>query len=237
MGSLLTWGGFHAFVREDTGKGPLIHDSDEPYYPLDEIEVIKMFRNGELDLPLESEIQDRSKADWLGKTLVILQTGWFVTQCIARFITHLRLSGLEVVTLAYTTVNVAIYIAWWNKPRDVDRPIRVYIPRETAEARRAEALNQAKSIRRWADFSHRSSSEGKSSSEDVYELYGYIFDSIFPGSSRKGKENFAAYTSVPTFHSGISFSRETHTFHHCNGDIRSDIRSHSFYRLVLSISI
>ncbi|PVF91967.1 hypothetical protein CPB86DRAFT_253713 [Serendipita vermifera] len=56
-GFFVNMGGFHAFVREDTGKGPLIHDSDEPYYPLDEIEVIKMFRNGELDLPLESEIQ------------------------------------------------------------------------------------------------------------------------------------------------------------------------------------
>jgi hypothetical protein len=30
------------------------------------------------------------------------------------------------VTLAYAAINVGMFIAWWNKPRNVDRPIRVF---------------------------------------------------------------------------------------------------------------
>ena len=47
-------------------------------------------------------------------------------QCIARAIKHLPVTHLEIVTLAYAAMNFVIYIFWWNKPLNVDRPVRVF---------------------------------------------------------------------------------------------------------------
>jgi hypothetical protein len=74
----------------------------------------------------EGDIKDRGKSDRIAKAIVILQTSWFVVQCIARGIQHLPLTELEIVTLAYAMMNSFIYFFWWDKPRDVGCPIRVY---------------------------------------------------------------------------------------------------------------
>jgi hypothetical protein len=74
----------------------------------------------------EKEIKDRGKSDGISKFIVLFQTLWFILQCIARGIKHLPLTELEIVTLAYSMMNLFIYIYWWDKPRDVGCPIRVY---------------------------------------------------------------------------------------------------------------
>jgi hypothetical protein len=74
----------------------------------------------------EGDVKDRGKSDGIAKAIVILQTSWFVVQCIARGFKHLPLTELEIVTLAYAMMNSFIYIFWWDKPRDVGCPIRVY---------------------------------------------------------------------------------------------------------------
>ena len=74
----------------------------------------------------EKEIKDRGKSDGISKFIVLLQISWFVIQCIARGIEHLPLTQLEIVTLAYAMMNFFVYIFWWDKPRDVGYPIRVY---------------------------------------------------------------------------------------------------------------
>ncbi|KIM22218.1 hypothetical protein M408DRAFT_28856 [Serendipita vermifera MAFF 305830] len=76
--------------------------------------------------PTEAEIKDRGKSDDLAKFIVLVQTLWFVLQCIARGTHSLPLTELEVVTLAYTTLNFFIYMFWWDKPRNVECPVRVY---------------------------------------------------------------------------------------------------------------
>ncbi|KIM20965.1 hypothetical protein M408DRAFT_305886 [Serendipita vermifera MAFF 305830] len=76
--------------------------------------------------PTETELKDRGKSDVLTKFIVLVQTMWFVIQCIVRGTQHLPLTELEVVTLAYTMLNFFIYIFWWDKPRNVECPIRVY---------------------------------------------------------------------------------------------------------------
>jgi hypothetical protein len=72
------------------------------------------------------EIQDKSKGDAISKGLVLLQTGWFVTQCIARGAQRLPITELEVVTVAFAGLNLVIYWLWWDKPLNVRRAIRVY---------------------------------------------------------------------------------------------------------------
>ena len=77
-------------------------------------------------VPTKEEIEDKGKIDWLAKSLVLLQMSWFVMQCIARAIEHIPITHLEIVTLAYAAMNFVIYIFWWNKPLNINRPVRVF---------------------------------------------------------------------------------------------------------------
>ena len=90
-------------------------------------ELQSLTRKGEIDFPdiTEREIQDRSKGDALSKGLVVIQTSWFILQCIARRIEHLPITELELVTLAFAALNFITYALWWNKPLDVQCPVRV----------------------------------------------------------------------------------------------------------------
>ena len=121
-------GGFHLFKRsseENSGTQAISQENDDPLHPLlasdlthDDIYSFAM--------PTEAEIKDKGKSDWLAKSLVLLQTSWFVMQCIARGIKHLPVTHLEIVTLAYAAMNFVIYVFWWNKPLNVNRPVRVF---------------------------------------------------------------------------------------------------------------
>ena len=54
-------------------------------------------------------------------------------QCIARAVEHLPVTHLEIVTLAYAAMNFVIYVFWWNKPVNVNRPVRVFRKSEPME--------------------------------------------------------------------------------------------------------
>ncbi|KIM26216.1 hypothetical protein M408DRAFT_73118, partial [Serendipita vermifera MAFF 305830] len=60
------------------------------------------------------------------KIIVMVQTLWFIVQCITRGTQQLPITELEVVTLAYAMLNFFIYGIWWDKPQNVECPIRVY---------------------------------------------------------------------------------------------------------------
>ncbi|KAF8642785.1 hypothetical protein AX16_009418 [Volvariella volvacea WC 439] len=71
----------------------------------------------------EKEIQDHGKGDLLAKAVVVIQTTWFVAQCIARHVQGLVLTEIELITLAFATLNVITYGLWWNKPLNIGYPI------------------------------------------------------------------------------------------------------------------
>ena len=129
-------GGFHLFQRgsRDTSHDAIntfvLHEDDVPLHPLSSHDLFNNPAIGidfsSFTVPTEVEIQDRGKSDWFTKSLVLLQTSWFVMQCIARAIEHLPVTHLEIVTLAYAAMNFVIYIFWWNKPLNVNRPVRVF---------------------------------------------------------------------------------------------------------------
>jgi hypothetical protein len=73
----------------------------------------------------EDEIQDRSKGDGLSKFLVIVQTSWFVAQCITRKTQGLITTELELATLAFAVLNGAMYFLWWKKPLNVATAVHV----------------------------------------------------------------------------------------------------------------
>ena len=138
-------GGFHLFKRsteENSGTQAISQENDDPLHPLlasdlthDDIYSFAM--------PTEAEIKDRGKSDWLAKSLVLLQTSWFIMQCIARGIKHLPVTHLEIVTLAYAAMNFVIYVFWWKKPLNVDRPVRVF--RKSGESEPSETQPQSSS--------------------------------------------------------------------------------------------
>ncbi|KAI9511203.1 hypothetical protein F5148DRAFT_1373939 [Russula earlei] len=89
--------------------------------------------NGDFPRIAKEEIEDKSKGDVISKSLVILQTGWFVTQCIVRGARGLPVTELELVTVAFATLNFVMYLLWWDKPLNVERGVRVYKKRITEE--------------------------------------------------------------------------------------------------------
>ncbi|KIM21299.1 hypothetical protein M408DRAFT_29676 [Serendipita vermifera MAFF 305830] len=155
-GNFMIMGGFHLFrLPADAPSIPLPLKSREPsnfinpagiHNREDEIPVCPLkFEDFPVDIlriiaPTETELKDRGKSDSLTKIIVLVQTLWFVIQCIARGTQKLPLTELEVVTLAYATLNLFIYIFWWDKPRNVECPIRVY---KTATASHEESGKEA----------------------------------------------------------------------------------------------
>jgi hypothetical protein len=111
--------------------GFILYENEYPKEVLDYDRLAQLLQDKYIDVPTitERELQDRSKGDTISKVIVVLQTTWFVFQCIERVGKRLPLSELEVLTLAFAVVNVAIYGAWWNKPQGVDAAICVPLKR------------------------------------------------------------------------------------------------------------
>jgi hypothetical protein len=92
------------------------------------------------------DIKERSNGDALSKGVGLVQGLWFTTQCLARVHQHLPVTELEVATLAFVTVNIPVWLLWWDKPLDVQRPIPIG-PKEDREMANNEPVdNQEASI-------------------------------------------------------------------------------------------
>ncbi|KZP06529.1 hypothetical protein FIBSPDRAFT_804847, partial [Athelia psychrophila] len=116
-GFLAIMGGFYyyrngkpMFPLQVCVVGQLDHYEDQSHH------ILKLVQSRSLVPPTSDELGDKSKSDALSKTIAVLQTLWFVAQCIARRIGNLAITNLEIMTLAYTVITVAMYAAWWHKP-------------------------------------------------------------------------------------------------------------------------
>jgi hypothetical protein len=87
-------------------------------HPLTPDELVYLVQKGYIDVPsiTKKEIDDKSKGDMMSKGITIVQTGWFVMQCLARWFRRLPVEELELVTLAFAVTNTMTYLFWWNKP-------------------------------------------------------------------------------------------------------------------------
>jgi hypothetical protein len=118
---LRDYGGFHG-IRQP--KRVLLPDQLESY---------SLTGNGDFPRIAKADIDDKSNGDANSKGVIILQTGWFVTQCIAREIQGLPVTELELATVAFAALNFFIYVLWWEKPLNVQRGVRVYKKRGTED--------------------------------------------------------------------------------------------------------
>jgi len=71
----------------------------------------------------EEAILDRAQSNGLSKALLIVQVGWFCTNCASRLIQHLPLSLFEVSTAAHASCTLLTYFVWWSKPLNVPAPL------------------------------------------------------------------------------------------------------------------
>ncbi|KAF7979536.1 hypothetical protein HWV62_42126 [Athelia sp. TMB] len=117
------WDKIHAFFI--IMGGYQFYGENGPICPVSPKNAVELVRHGHLVAPSSDELANQSKGDALSKGVAILQTLWFVMQCIARRIEHLPVTNLEVMTLAYTVITVAMYIVWWEKPLNVSCAVRV----------------------------------------------------------------------------------------------------------------
>jgi hypothetical protein len=92
----------------------------------------------------------------------------------------LTITKLEVVTLAYTIMNIGIYIAWWDKPRSVNHPVRVFLSDIAPHQKQDEEIDLAD---RWLAVGNLLVPGGD-----------YIYDA--------GGVDTTMWKSVPTFYSG-----------------------------------
>ena len=107
----------------------MLYQGDEPKGVLSPERLEDFCKEGKIKFPTitEKEIQDRSKANALSKTLVIGQTAWFMLQCATRAIQGLEITQLELLTVGLAFLNAFMYFLWWDKPLDVQTPVPVYL--------------------------------------------------------------------------------------------------------------
>jgi hypothetical protein len=107
--------------------GFVYHGNDGPLRMLSFQDIEELVKKGEIEYPIISkeEIKDKSKGDALTKGLVLIQTTWFLLQCVARGAQHLSLTELELATAAFALLNIVTYVLWWDKPLNVQCPVQV----------------------------------------------------------------------------------------------------------------
>jgi len=57
----------------------------------------------------------------------VLQTTWFIAQCILRGVFGINITQLEVATLAFSALNIVLSFLWMNKPLGVAYPFEVHL--------------------------------------------------------------------------------------------------------------
>ncbi|KIK51354.1 hypothetical protein GYMLUDRAFT_252134 [Collybiopsis luxurians FD-317 M1] len=120
-----------------------LYFNNAPGEPEDFQCLLELFAARGLITITEQEIKDNlNHTDSTTKIVAVIQTGWFVVQCIARGIEGIAITELEILTLAFALLNFAIYLLWWSKPLGVRHPIRVNYPGSLAPERQKIIENQ-----------------------------------------------------------------------------------------------
>jgi len=118
------WMKTHGFFLQMGGF--VIHEKGRKNRVLTLPRLAEYYRQRRIDVSgvTEARINDHSKADGFAKGIALLQTLWFIVQCIARFSDgHLVLTELELVTAALAVLSLVMYALWWNKPFNAEVPI------------------------------------------------------------------------------------------------------------------
>jgi len=71
------------------------------------------------------DLERLSNGDTLVKFLAVLQISWLVVQLIGRKTNSLPVSQLEIATLAFAASSLITYLSLWDRPRAIERRIKI----------------------------------------------------------------------------------------------------------------
>jgi hypothetical protein len=206
--------------------GFMLFEGDEATQTLTPDLLESLSDAGKIDFPeiTENEIQDRSKGDGLTKGLVVIHTSWFILQCIARGVAHLPITEFEIMTLAFAVLNFVTYGLWWHKPLNVRCPVHVLLKENSGNEGEGEGEGEKQGDGQHGPIQRPWCRDMLMELFEFVERFGHMSGGgdIEPRSKR-----------VPTFYSGELSGADLC----CHRAGRSDLRSHSLYRMVLPISI
>jgi len=109
--------------------GFVLYQGEDRYGALTEARLESLLERGFVDLPEieEEEILDKSKGDWVAKTIAVIQLLWFAAQLVARYVKGWATTELEILTLSTAIMTVGMHICWWDKPLDIRCQTKVYL--------------------------------------------------------------------------------------------------------------
>jgi hypothetical protein len=125
MGGFAFYGSHDDDILND--EESLFEISTHPRYTVDVpkfetlIYIMKYFPHIITDIT-EEYILDRAESSSLSKALLVVQVGWFCTNCASRLFQRFPLSLLEVSTAAHAFCTLLTYFVWWSKPINVAAP-------------------------------------------------------------------------------------------------------------------
>ena len=112
-------------------------------FPVTCEELAYLVRRGYIDAPAltEQDVNDRNKADGLGRTISVIQSLWFTISTLARINQGLHITTLEITTLAFVFIMLLTTMCWWRKPMDITIPIVIDV--DESRATLATVLEEA----------------------------------------------------------------------------------------------
>lgn len=126
--------------------GFALYQGEDRYGALTPEKLEELLDRGLIDMPNidEEDILDKSKGDWVAKTIAIVQMLWFSAQIIARYVKGWAVTELEILTFSTIVMTVGMYYSWWDKPLDVRRQTKVYL--KVAEDKFFEAPELSRAV-------------------------------------------------------------------------------------------
>jgi len=126
----------------EKGLGPLVNapseKKSEGRVTILTLEMLrKLVKDPDFEIrTTEVDIINQSKGDALSKLILILQSTWFILQCIGRRVQGLNLTHLELTTLALASLNGITFLLWWDKPLGAQAIVRVHLKRKLDDSER-----------------------------------------------------------------------------------------------------
>jgi len=111
--------------------GFLLFQDNRPVQVLSPQKFTDLLDSACIDPPsiTKDEIKRKGSSLPILAAITLLQTLWFVTQCIARGARGLALTQLEMVTLYLASTHALLLFFWWQKPLDARNSIRLQLKR------------------------------------------------------------------------------------------------------------
>lgn len=93
----------------------------------DGYQFLRLVMDREVPVPIDmtDEINDRSKSDWVTKSLACIQVSWLVVQLVGRASQSLAITTLEIFTCSTVICALTAFGFWWSKPLDIRLPFVV----------------------------------------------------------------------------------------------------------------